>query len=194
MVTADRSVEEFLSGVASSQVAPSAGAVAAVTGALGASLCEMVCVHTPTAETPPSLADARTELTARRERLVELAAADAAAIEAVQTAFDASGDTDHEQAALRRATDVPVQIAEAARDVADTAPAVAAQGTQNARPDAVVGASLARTAVTSAGVIVRANLGLVTDEAFADDARVRVEAAERTAETAVSALAGGSEG
>ena len=195
VVTADRSVEEFLSDVASSQVAPSAGAVAAVTGALGASLCEMVCVHTPTAETSARLVDARAELTALGGRLVELAAEDAAAIEAVETAFEPSGGsgTDHEQRALRRATEGPVEIAETAREVADVAPVVAAAGTPNARPDAVVGAHLARAAVVSAGEIVRANLGLVTEEALVADARDRVETAERAADAAVTGVGGGPE-
>lgn len=193
VVTADRSVEEFLSEVASSRVAPSAGAVAAVTGALGASLCEMVCVHTPTAEASPRLADARAELTVLRGRLVELAAEDAAAIEAVKTAFEPSGPsgTEHEQRALRRATEGPVEVAETAREVADVAPVVAAEGTPNARPDAVVGAHLSRAAVVSAGVIVRANLGLVTEEAFVADARERVETAERAADAAVAEVGGG---
>lgn len=191
MTLAGQSIEEFLSNVASSRVAPSAGAVAGVTGALAASLCEMVCLHTPAAETSPRLAAVRAELAARRERLLALAAEDAAAVETVQTAFEAASEDEHEQAALRRATDVPVQIAEAARDVADAATVVADEGTQNARTDAVVGALLARAAVASAAAIVRENVGLVTDQSFVEDARSRVDAAEADAGVAVAAVTGG---
>lgn len=192
-MVATASIEAFLSDVASSQVAPSAGAVTAVTGALAASLCEMVCLHTPAAETSPRLETARTELAARRERLLDLAEEDAAAVDVVQTAFESSSDEDHEQAALRRATAAPLQTAEAARDVAEAAAVVASEGTQNARTDAVVGAHIARATVASAGAIVRENVGLLADEAFVDDARSRVDAAEANAEAAVSTITGGSE-
>ncbi|MEF8818394.1 MAG: cyclodeaminase/cyclohydrolase family protein [Haloferacaceae archaeon] len=188
VTVADQSLETFLSDVASSRVAPSAGAVTAVTGALAASLCEMVCLHTPTAETSPRLEAARTELAARRGRLLELAGDDAAAVETVQTAFEASSDEDHGQAALGRATEAPLQIAVAARDVAEAAVVVASEGTQNARTDAVVGAYLARAAVASAAAIVRENVELLTDRSFVADARARIETAEADAEAAVTAI------
>lgn len=191
-MVAERSIAEFLGDVASSRVAPSAGAVAAVTGALGASLCEMVCLHTPRAEVSPRLEAAQADLAAGRERLLDLAAEDETAVERVQTAFDTSVESDHEQAALRDATEVPLQVAEAARDVVDAARVVADEGTQNARVDAVVGAHIARAAVVSAVAIVRTNVSLLSDEAFVADVRVRAEAAERDAGAAVAAITDGS--
>jgi formiminotetrahydrofolate cyclodeaminase len=193
-MVAEQSVETFLANVASSRVAPSAGAAAAVTGALAASLCEMVCLHTAAAETSPRLEAARTDLAAGRERLLGLAAEDAAAVEAVQTVFEGSSDDDHGAAALRRATDVPLRIAEAARDVAETATVVAAEGTASARTDAVVGAHLARAAAASAAAIVRENVGFLADETVVADARARADAAETEAEAAVAAVTGGSGG
>jgi formiminotetrahydrofolate cyclodeaminase len=191
-VITEQSVEAFLANVASSQVAPSAGASAAVTGALAASLGEMVCLHTPSAEVSPRLETARADLAARRERLLALAAEDATAVETVQTAFEAESDGDHGPAALRRATEVPVQIAEAAGDVAEAATVVASDGTQNARTDAVVSAHLARAAVVSAAAIVRENVTLLTDETVVKDARARIEAAETATDGAVAAVTGGS--
>jgi formiminotetrahydrofolate cyclodeaminase len=146
----------------------------------------MVCLHTSTAEASPRLDAARADLAAGRERLLELADEDATAVGTVQTAFEASSDADHEQAALERATEVPLQIAEAARDVAEAATVVASEGTQNARTDAVVGAYLARAAVASAGAIVRENVELLTDESVVADARARMDAAEADAEDAVA--------
>jgi formiminotetrahydrofolate cyclodeaminase len=159
---------------------------------MAASLCEMVCLHTTDAS--PDLDAVQTDLAARRERLLELADEDAAAVETVQTAFEAASDAEHKQAALWRATEVPLQIADAARDVAEAATVVASEGTRNARTDAVVGAYLARAAVASAAAIVRENAELLTDESVVADVRVRIETAETEAEAAVAAVTGESAG
>ncbi|MFB6207381.1 MAG: cyclodeaminase/cyclohydrolase family protein [Haloglomus sp.] len=192
MTFADQPVEGFLDDVASTNVAPSAGAVTAITGAMAGSLCEMVCIHTPDAETSPRLATARADLAERRDQLLDLADADAAVIDAVGTAFEDETDAEDRQAALARATEVPLRIAEAAADVAERAVVVAEDGTTNARTDAVVGAHLARAATAAAAVIVRTNLDLWPDleaaDSRLDDARTRLEAAERDAAAAVSRL------
>lgn len=190
MMFAEQTVEGFLSDVASSQVAPSAGATVAFTGALSASLCEMVCLHTSDAESSERLVDTVAELRDRRDQLLALADEDAAAVNEVQTAFEANTDDDHEQAALQLATELPVRIAERAQDVATCATVVAADGTPNARTDAVIGALIARAAVASASTIVRANIGLLDDDGFASDVRTRVESAEADAEAAVDAVTG----
>jgi formiminotetrahydrofolate cyclodeaminase len=183
---AERSVEEFLAAVASSRVAPSAGATAALTGAMAASLCEMVCHHT--SDPSERLAAARSELRDHRRLLLALADEDAAAVDEVQTAFDATSDDAHEQAALGSATEIPVRIAEVARDVAECAVVVAAEGTRNARTDAVVGALIARAAVASAAAIVRENVELIEDDEYGREARRRIEAAETDATTAVTSV------
>jgi len=185
---AERSIEGFLSEVASSQVAPSAGAVAALTGALGASLCEMVCLHTSETATSERLADAEGTLRDRREGLLALADEDGIAVDEVRTAFEQSSDGDHGQQALRTATEVPTGIAEAASHVAEQAVTVAEDGTPNAVIDAIVGATLARAAVTAAATIVRANLDLLASDEFANDVRERVAAAEADAAAAVDAV------
>jgi formiminotetrahydrofolate cyclodeaminase len=185
---ADSSVEAYLSAVASAQVAPSAGATTALTGAMAAALCEMVCIHTSESETPARLADAHAELRTHRDRLLALADDDAAAVETVQTAFEAETNADHERAALEAATDIPLDIAETARDVADCAVVVAADGTGNARTDAVVGVTLAQAAVVSAAAIVRDNLGLLDESQFVKSSRRRIQAAESDAAAAVASV------
>ncbi|WP_254274543.1 cyclodeaminase/cyclohydrolase family protein [Haloarcula marina] len=189
MTYAEQSVERFLSEVASSRVAPSAGAATALTGALAAALCEMVCIHTSDPTT--RLAAAHEALAEERQRLLALVDEDGAAVDEVRTAFEASSDADNAQSALRTATEVPLRIAEAAGRVAEGAVVVAEEGTPNARIDAVVGASLARAAVSAAATIVRVNLDFFDDEAFVRDARNRLEAAEADAADAVAAVTGG---
>ena len=184
----EQSIESLLSDVASSQVAPSAGATTALTGALAASLAEMVCIHTDEVDTSDRLATAQAELRDHRDRLLSLANEDAVAVDEVQTVFEAETDDDHEQAALRTATDVPLRIVETARDVADCAAIAVTDGTPNARIDAVVGARLARAAVDSAAAIVRANLELLTDEAYVQETHRRIEAAETDADAVVAAV------
>lgn len=173
--------------MASSRVAPSAGPVAALTGALAASLCEMGCRHTSESATTERLATAAATLRDRRDLLLSLADEDGAAVEAVQTAVD---DGDDEQAAFRTATAVPVRIAEAASVVAEQAVVTADDGTPNARTDAVVGAMLARAAVASAATIVRANLEHLDDDGFASDVADRVDVAEADANVAVAEITG----
>lgn len=186
MTFADRTIDEFLATVASSQVAPSAGAVTAVNGAMATALCEMVCVHTGDEATSAALSAAHEELTARRERLLELADEDGEAVDRVQTAFEADADETHEQAALQRATEVPLRIAETCLDVVQHAVVVAEDGTQNALVDAVVGAKLAYAALDASLEIARTNLHLIEDEEFAEEVRTRAEQAETAGEAARS--------
>jgi formiminotetrahydrofolate cyclodeaminase len=188
MTFAEQAVEEYLSNVASAQVAPSAGATAAITGALGAALCEMVCLHTGEAASSRRLAETTVELEDLRDQLLALADEDGAAVDEVQTAFEGDTDSTHEQAVLRRATEIPLRIAETAGDVATHATVVAADGTPNGRTDAVVGAIIARAAVASAAAIVRANTGLLADESVVSDIERRLDAAEVDAEAAVAEL------
>lgn len=190
MTFAEQPIEEYLSNVASSQVVPSAGATAAISGALGAALCEMVCLHTGEAARSERLADTTVELRDLRDQLLTLADDDGAAVDEVQTAFEPETDDTLEQAVLRTATEIPLRIAETASDVATAATVVAADGTPNARTDAVVGATLARAAVASAAVIVRSNTGFLSDDTVVSDIESRVDAAEADAEAAVAELTG----
>jgi len=177
---AGTTIAEFLAGVASREVAPSAGAVTAVTAASGAALCEMVAIHT--SDPSAALNDAREGLAGDRSELLALADDDAAAVDRVQTAFEADTETDHPQAALKRSTEVPLAIAETCGAVVERAVVVADEGTRNAVVDTVVGARLARTALDSAATIVRANLDLLDDESFVAEVRDRLRDAEATAD------------
>ena len=75
-------IDEFLSGIASRRVTPAGGSASAVSGAIGASLCEMVCLHTVEKAgddaVSQELVEAGETLRTQRDGLLTLADADAA--------------------------------------------------------------------------------------------------------------------
>lgn len=176
-------IGEFLSNVASQNVTPAGGTSAAIAGAIGASLCEMVCIHTVDyveGEDATELTEIREDLAFQRERLLTLATADE---EAVDELIDVWGEG-APQPELKRATGVPLTIAEACRNVLDLATVVTDLGNPNALPDAVIGAHLARATLDAMVFTVRCNLGQITDDAFVDEMDRRTDDLERSADRA----------
>jgi formiminotetrahydrofolate cyclodeaminase len=172
MQFADRTINEFLGDVAASTVTPSGGAVAAIGGASGAALCEMVCVHTierdGSDDIRTELSDVRDELGARRVRLLELADEDSTAVDELQAAFEEPRDGDRAELvrkASRRTVEAPLEIAEVCLAVLEAARVVTAKGNRNAVADAGTGAFLAHSALRASVIIVRSNLGLIEDTA-----------------------------
>ncbi|AEM59319.1 formimidoyltetrahydrofolate cyclodeaminase (plasmid) [Haloarcula hispanica N601] len=188
MTFADQPISEFLDDVASGQVTPSGGAVAAVGGAMGAALCEMVCIHTVGTDGSEAAADELSEvgdtLADRRERLLALADEDAATVDAVGAAIE-SGDDDRMQAASKRSTEVPLETAEVCLDVVEHARTVTAKGTPVAVPDAAVGALLAAAALQASVATVRANLDMIDDESFVAAMKQRADEAEAAGKAAL---------
>ncbi|WP_058991972.1 cyclodeaminase/cyclohydrolase family protein [Haloarcula sp. CBA1127] len=188
MTFADQPIGEFLDDVASGQVTPSGGAVAAVGGAMGAALCEMVCIHTASTDGSSvesgelsTLADALADC---RERLLDLADEDAVAVDAVGAAFE-SGDDARVQAASKRSTEVPLETAEVCLDVVEHARTVTTKGTAVAVPDAAVGAMLAAAALQASVSTVRANLDMIDDESFVAAMKRRADETEAAGEAAL---------
>ncbi|KAA9405099.1 formimidoyltetrahydrofolate cyclodeaminase [Haloarcula hispanica] len=188
MTFADQPISEFLDDVASGQVTPSGGAVAAVGGAMGAALCEMVCIHTVGTDGSEAAADELSEvgdtLADRRERLLALADEDAATVDAVGAAIE-SGDDDRIQVASKRSTEVPLETAEVCLDVVEHARTVTAKGTPVAVPDAAVGALLAAAALQASVATVRANLDMIDDESFVAAMKQRADEAEAAGKAAL---------
>jgi len=182
-----QSIEGFLSAVASERVAPAGGSVSAIVGAAGAALCEMVCIHTVNrkgVESARELAEIGDGLRHRRDGLLALADGDAAAMEAL---LGLEGD-DPGLREAKRATGVPLAVAEGCLEVVEVAIVVAERGNPNAAPDAVTGALLADAALRASTETVRSNLDGVDDEAFVGEIRRRAAAAERDAESAIDRL------
>lgn len=151
----------FTDAVASSAVTPSGGAVAAVVGAMGASLCEMGCLHASEDSSPPA-----ESLAAHRVRLLALADEDAAAVDALQDALDRDASEGSVSTVLKRATDVPLETATESRAVVAEAPAIVADGSPTVAPDVATGAYIAHAACRASVATVRANLEHIDDEAY----------------------------
>jgi len=178
------SIDRFLGAVASERVTPAGGTVAAFAGAAAASLCEMVCVHTiesgGDAAVVSELADLRDDLRRYRGQLLSLADADADAVdELVSTRSGGNG-----QSEAKRATAVPLAIAEVCLSVLEHAPFVTEHGNSNAVPDAVTGAFLAHAAVGASAFIVRSNVERLDAPSFGDEMDRRATAVERSADDA----------
>ena len=169
MSFAERTIDEFLDDVAASAVTPSGGAVAAVGGAFGAALCEMVCIHTIERDDSngTELATIRPALETHRARLLALADEDSIAVDELQAAFAASTDERDGPIAerSRRAAQVPLDIAETCLAVLDHATVVTAKGNPNALADAGTGAFLAHAALEAAVFTVHSNLALIEEPA-----------------------------
>ncbi|EMA46057.1 cyclodeaminase/cyclohydrolase family protein [Halococcus saccharolyticus] len=186
MTFADQTINQFLENVAASAVTPSGGAVAAVGGAFGAALCEMVCIHTIEkdgyADVRPELTDIRDELGTRRVRLLELADEDSMAVDELQAAFETPNDEDRAelvQEKSRRTAEVPLEIAETCLGVLEHARVVTAKGNRNAIADAGTGAFLAHSALKASVFTVQSNLELIEDPTAVADIEARLAEIDR---------------
>jgi methenyltetrahydrofolate cyclohydrolase len=146
------SVGGLLERVAARTPAPGGGAVAAVTAASAAALVAMAARFS---DEPAGPAEKL------RGRLEPLADADAAAYTAVLAAYRLPTEDptrrDRIADALRVATEVPREIAAAAREVAALAEALVASGNRNLVGDARVASLLATAAANAATALVEIN-------------------------------------
>ncbi|MHB1435051.1 MAG: glutamate formimidoyltransferase [Thermoplasmata archaeon] len=118
-------IVDFAARLAARTPTPGGGSAAAIAGALGAALGEMVFAYThPTGATPADWTAAMAELAGHRQRFLELSDEDGASYEAVREARrarkahpDDPNRREGEQAALRRASLVPLETARRAAQV-----------------------------------------------------------------------------
>lgn len=155
---------------------PAGGSAAAVAAALGSGLVRLVASVSPDWDEAPGVA---AQAGALADRLLVLADDDvrafAEALEALRTRR-AGGDREL-GAALARAADVPLAIAEAAADVAELAALAAEHGKPDVRPDAGAAAALAEAAAAVAADLVRVNLGTLDGDERATRASAAASAA-----------------
>jgi formiminotetrahydrofolate cyclodeaminase len=136
-----QSLAEFCDTIAAETSAPGGGSVAAVVGAMAASLAAMAARFST--EQWEDAAGAVAQAEALKARLLPLADEDARAYENVLLALRMPKELDEEVRdaaigdALSRATDVPMAIAEASLDVATLAAELAERGNPNLHGDAV---------------------------------------------------------
>ena len=166
----------FLDNVAAETPAPGAGAVAALSVALGASLVEMAGRFSENSE------DTLDAAKALRSKVAPLAWADGEAYTAFLAARGAGID---DSEARTRIVAVPLEVAECASEVAALAVRLAEQGNPNLRGEAVAAAQVASAGAAIASKLVELNLGL-TPDARLDLARGHAAAAAAAAKRAAS--------
>jgi formiminotetrahydrofolate cyclodeaminase len=178
--------EELVNALASEAPTPGGGTAAALAGAMGASLAEMVAALTVAKEKyAASHAAVRHigEAAARtRERLLVLAREDSDSYDAVVAARRLPKETDVERAertrrmaeANRLAAEVPLSTGREAAGLLALLPELAEKGNPNAASDAGAAALLLEAAVQGALLNVAINLSGAQDAGFA--ARLTEEA------------------
>ena len=179
----NRSLLELLDAFSSPDPTPGGGSASALAGALGAALLAMVAglpkTRTNTPEERSTLDDARRQLLKLRATLVELVERDAAAYDLVVAAYKKPKTTDSEKAerkaaiaaALRAATDVPLETMKACAEVLGLGKTVAEHGNVSAASDIGVGLHLAMAGLTGGRLNVETNLSSLGDEAYARSLR-----------------------
>lgn len=178
-------VRGLVERLATGDPVPGGGSAAALAGAMGAALVQMVVALTvgrPAAQDHEAeLGEIRSAAAARQSELLRLAEMDAVAYDAVVRARRLPRESERERvarsgelsAAVREATRVPLSTARAASDVLDLAQRTAPIGNRNAISDVGVAALLAVTGLRGAALNVQINLPYVTD-----DERLRTDAAD----------------
>ena len=171
-------VAQLLAALASPDPTPGGGTAAAIAGAMGTSLLVMVSGLAKSRnnldEEKAALATAKSALEPISSRLTELADADTRAFDDVMAAYRLPKATDQEktarsgaiQAALRGATEVPLETLRACADALAHSRPVADYGNQSAASDVGVAIGLLRAAADGAAANVRINLAGLKDEVF----------------------------
>ncbi len=202
----DNTPEPFLEAVAANKPTPGGGSVAALAGALGAALAQMVAGLTAGrkkyAEIEEEMQAALTQAVALRRQLTAAIADDAAAFEQVMTAMRQKELSQADkQAAIEQATihagEVPLRVARLSLEAAQVALRMAQVGNVNAVSDAAAGVLMARAAVEAAALNVQINgAGLQNQQlaqSWASEVKTLVAQAQElaTQATAVAAARGG---
>jgi formiminotetrahydrofolate cyclodeaminase len=167
----DLPARALLDRFASPDPTPGGGSAAALGGALGAALVAMVCAMDKTQSGTPAdrqrLDQAAARVREAADRLRRLVDEDAAAYDAVVSAYRLPKATDDEKAARKKAvraamavaTGVPLVTARECLTVMGAAVEAAAHGNPSALSDARSGGALAWAGLLGAAENVRINLG-----------------------------------
>jgi formiminotetrahydrofolate cyclodeaminase len=179
---------ELLDEVSSAEPMPGAGYCAAVALEMAAGLVAMAA-RVSRAEWGEARG-AAAQATTLRERIAPLAERNVEAYrEAVAKLGGAeSGGDEDLRDALARAAAVPLDMAEAAVDVAALAAVVAERGDQALRADAVSAAQLAEAAAKMAATLVEVNLGTTSSDERVARVRDLAGSARAAAERARATL------
>ena len=174
----NQGLEEFLTDLGSDDPTPGGGSAAAVTGALGAALCEMVASLTldkkKYKDVGTTFRRILNKANSLRNGFLEALDEDIQAYNEVIDAYRLPSDSEEEnekrtkiiQSALKNATVPPLKIAQLAIEVLKLSKECAISGNRNAITDAGTSAILANAAVQSAMFNVDINLSSISDSNF----------------------------
>ncbi|MBZ5566200.1 MAG: glutamate formimidoyltransferase [Acidobacteriia bacterium] len=180
--------EGFVAAVAAPTATPGGGSVAALAGALAASLGEMVCGLTLRRKSfeahHAAVQGTRARLAELRERLLAQIDRDAQSYETVMAAFKSPKGSEAEQAvrakaiesASKAAASVPLETAELAAEVARLIEPLRPITIPQAASDLTVAAHLAEAALAGAVENVRANLPSIQDSVWVSQLETQIQA------------------
>jgi len=175
-------VEPFIEQLAAPVAAPGGGSAAAASGAMAAALGVMVASMSrgkkAYVQYERQISEAISRLGQIREELKASIDADADAFNSVMAAYEnakESSDSDGViDAALKQATNVPLGVAERAREVAGIVELLRPITSPNMKSDLVTAAALAKAAIEGALANVEINLESLKDVDFATQVRKRL--------------------
>lgn len=172
-------LDRFLDELEAPAPSPCGGTAAAAAAAMSAALVTMVARGSPGWADGAGIAS---QARALRSRLTTLGDDDAAAFEHVMVTMRKRAGTPEQRdhalgEALVHAAEVPLQIAEAAADVAELAALAATEGSPRLQPDATAATTLAEAAVRAATHLVEINLATVPGDQHSRRAEMLAAAA-----------------
>ena len=183
----EQSIETFLDELASKQATPGGGSAAAVMGAQSAALTSMVCnltigkpKYTEVEEDMKALLQQSETL---RTELTGIIKADVDVFDQLMSCYGLPKKTDQEktdrskqiQAALKKATLVPLECAKACAQAIKLSRVAAEKGNIGVISDAGVAAMAGYSALKSAALNVYINAGSIKDEKFAAEKLAELE-------------------
>ncbi len=192
----DTTPHAFLEAVASNRPTPGGGSVAALAGALAASLAHMVAGLTVNrkkyAEVQDEVTAVLEEAATLREQLTKAITEDAAAFEAVMAAFRNKDLSEKEkEAQVQQATigaaEVPLRVARLSYRAAQLASEVAKVGNVNAVTDATAGVLLAHAAVETAVLNVKVNATSIDNKQLVSSWQEEIEQLQKQSAELVEA-------
>jgi len=182
-----KTIDDFLKLLASDAPTPGGGSVAALNGALGCALLEMVCDLTlgkeKFKEVWLDLETIKSELDQLREELTDSIDRDAASYDKVTGAFKLPKTTEEEkkarkeaiQEAMKTAAETPKATARYIHSALKLAGEVAEKGNPNVLSDAGVAASCLLAGMHAALMNIAINLGSINDEAYVHQMRIEMD-------------------
>ena len=182
-----KTLQEYLTELSSNSPTPGGGNVAALCGALSASLGTMVCNLTigkkKYADVENEMISVKQKLETYQKTFVELGAKDNAAFEKVMEAFKLPKETDAEKETRSKkieeatigAADIPAQVMKTCADILPLLKIIIDKGNRNSLSDAGVAASLIGTAAKSAYMNVIINCSSLSNQTIAQEIKKRAD-------------------